>query len=556
MTSNYLKGAGNLADPENLTANKPAKPEPPQPGRAAPPGQKPNSNEEALREVCRRVLGNRRLVIASNRGPVTYEKDAAGQFQAERGSGGVVTALSSLTHITPLTWVAAALSEADREIAAMEDAELPACAQSEANLRVRFVNIDEDSFDKYLNVISNPLLWFVQHEMNDLLLEDRASQSEMWLAWREGYVFANREFARAVAQEARRAGAAPYAIFHDYQLYLAPGILRQEQPDLTLMHFTHIPWPGPETWHNLPGTWVRSICESLLACDIVGFQTTGAVQAFADTCREFVEDVTVEENDQGYLNISKVSEQGDKLTTWARAYPISIDPRAVLEVYHSPEAAGWKQQLTAELGRYQNLIARVDRLDPNKNILIGFEAYRQLLLDKPVLRGQVIFLALLVPTRETVPEYIQYKEQTFELIDRINLEFGKPGWQPVQTYYGNDYARALAALSLADVVLVNSIADGMNLVAKEAVVVSEKNSVLVLSTNTGATEELGDYAIGVEPDDLAGTAQALGTALALPKPERAARNKALRGIIYQNDLANWLAAQLADLGRFRRNSNN
>lgn len=541
-----------MTAPENTSSNHQAGLEKAVPGRAAPPRPVANSNEAALLEICRKVLGDRRLVIASNRGPVTYEKNPVGQFEAERGSGGVVTALSSLTHITPLTWVAAALSDADREIASLAEADLPAVAHPEDNLRVRFVNIDEDSFDKYLNVISNPLLWFVQHEMNDLLLEDRASQSEMWVAWREGYVFANREFARVVGQETQRPDSAPFAIFHDYQLYLAPGILRQARPHLTLLHFTHIPWPGPETWHNLPGTWVRTICESLLACDIVGFQTTGAVQAFADTCREYVEDVMVQENDQGYLNLSKVSGQGEQRVTWVRAYPISIDPLAVQAVYHTPEAAEWKRSLAAELGGCHNLIVRVDRLDPNKNVLIGFEAYRQMLLDKAELRGRVVFLALLVPTRETVPEYIQYKEQTFALVDRINREFGRPGWQPVHTYYGNDYPRALAALSLADVVLVNSIADGMNLVAKEAVIVSEKDSVLVLSTNTGATEELGDYAIGVEPDDLAGTAQALQAALELPPAARAARNRALAAIINKNDLANWLAAQLSDLGKFKR----
>lgn len=513
------------------------------------------AHEAALQEICRRVLGERRLVIASNRGPVTYAKDENGELVAERGSGGVVTALSSLTHNTSLTWVAAALSEADREIAAMPEAvQLPPDGTGE-NLRLRFVNIDADNFDKYLNVISNPLLWFTQHEMNDLLLEERESTSEMWLAWREGYVRANREFARVVAEEVELAESAPYAIFHDYQLYLAPGILRQNHPGLTMMHFTHIPWPGPETWHNLPRTWVRVICESLLACDIVGFQTNSAVDAFAATCLEYVEGVRVARDKQGYTQLSRTGGQGAEAVTWVRAYPISIDPREVLKVYRSPEAADWKAKLEADLGNYDRLIVRVDRLDPNKNVVAGFESYQQLLQDRPDLGGKVVFLALLVPTRESVPEYAQYKDQTFELIDQINEEFGRKNWRPVHYIYGNDYARALAALSMADVVLVNSVADGMNLVAKEGVIVAEKPSVLVLSTNTGAWEELGEYSIGVAPDDLAGTAQALAQAMEMSQAEREERHRALVKIVRENDLSHWLGSHLADLGRFRRMAN-
>lgn len=513
------------------------------------------SHDAALQKICRDVLGGKRLVIASNRGPVTYEKDEKGALIAQRGSGGVVTALSSLTHITPLTWVAAALSDTDREIAGMEESELPPTAQPEDNLRLRFVNINEDSFDKYLNVISNPLLWFVQHEMNDLLLEERESTSEMWVAWREGYVQANREFARVLNQEIEREDSAPYAIFHDYQLYLAPGVLRQGHASLTIMHFTHIPWPGPETWHNLPRTWVHSICESLLSCDIVGFQTNSAVRAFADTCREYVEGVKVEEPEKGYVQLSRTGKNGEAPVTWARAYPISIDPQEVLKVYQSPEAAGWKQRLADDLGNYEKLIVRVDRLDPNKNVLAGFESYQQMLQDRPDLGGKVVFLALLVPTRESVPEYAQYKDQTFELIDQINADFGRKNWQPVHCIYGNDYARALAALGIADVVLVNSVADGMNLVAKEGVIVSERQSVLVLSTNTGAWEELGENSIGVEPDDMEGTAEALVKALEMPEAEKAERSRALTEIIYQNDLSNWLASHLSDLGKFRRKNN-
>lgn len=513
------------------------------------------SHEATLQEICRQVLGDRRLVISSNRGPVTYEKDDSGELVAQRGSGGVVTALSSLTNITPLTWVAAALSEADREISGMEESARPQALEDGDNLRLRFVNIDVESFDKYLNVISNPLLWFTQHEMNDLLLEDRESNSELWVAWREGYVKANREFARVVAEEVDLAESAPYTIFHDYQLYLAPGMLRQHHPDLTMMHFTHIPWPNPETWRALPRTWVRSICEALLACDIVGFQTNSAVEAFAATCQQYVQGVRTAKDKQGYTQVFRTTGQDKEEVTWVRAYPISVDPQEVVKVYQSFEADEWKAKLQAELGDYDKLIVRVDRLDPNKNVVVGFESYQQLLQDRPDLVGKVVFLALLVPTRESVPEYAQYKDQTFELIDQINADFGRKSWRPIHYIYGNDYARALAALSMADVVLVNSVADGMNLVAKEGVIVSEKPSVLVLSNNTGAWEELGEHSIGVAPDDLEGTAKALAEALEMPEAEKKKHHQALDKIVRENDLSHWLASHLSDLGRFQRKNN-
>lgn len=506
-----------------------------------------NSKDSRLENICKEVLGDQRLIIVSNRGPVTYEKNKEGKPAAKRGSGGVVTALISLTDYTPVTWVAAALSEADREIADSEAQEHKSVTPEIApNLQLRFVSIDEESFDKYLNVISNPLLWFVQHEMDNLLGESLERQ-KIGEAWSNGYVLANQKFAQAVIEESGKPGAAPYVVFHDYQLYLTPGVVRQQRPDLTLLHFTHIPWPEPETWRNLPLQFVRSICEGLLACDIVGFQTSSAVEAFAHTCQEFLEDLSVEESEKGSYLIRRTREDGGQITTVVNAYPISVDPDRVRETFQSQAARQWHERLSKLVQNGEKLIVRVDRVDPNKNIITGFEAYEKLLKSRPELRGKVNFLALLVPTRESVPEYAAYKEQTFTLINEINQRYGNTHWEPVHFIYGNDYGRALAGLSLADVVLVNSLADGMNLVAKEASVVNQKNSVLILSQQAGAWEELSNDALGVDPTDTQATAQTLYQALEMPAEERAARAERLAQTVEENDLSNWLAGQLLDL---------
>jgi trehalose 6-phosphate synthase len=506
------------------------------------------NKETALRELCNQVLKGKRLVLASNRGPVTYERNEQGELVKKRGSGGVVTALLSLTRYTPVTWVAAALSETDREIAQSESKGQDLDAGE--NLRLRFVNIDQDSFDKYLNVISNPLLWFVQHEMDDLLQEENLKQRDLiFEAWREGYVTANQEFAKAVVEEAEKEDAAPFVILHDYQLYLAPGMVRQQKPDAVIMHFTHIPWPEPEIWQSLPAGLVKAICDGLLDCNLVGFQTSKDVRAFVNTCEEYLSGVTVEEEAGGGYRV----ERAGQINTQIKAYPISIDPAEVRKTYQGKAAQQWREKLSDLRQSVEKLIVRVDRVDPNKNIITGFEAYRELLRTAPEWQSKVSFLALLVPTRESVPEYAAYRDQTFALIEEINKEFGNPEskWKPVEYFYGNDYGRALAALSMAEVVLVNSLADGMNLVAKEASVVNERNSVLILSYQAGAWEELQDGAIGIDPADVDATREALVEALAMPEEERRARAVLLSQTIENNDLSNWLAAQLADLGHFQ-----
>jgi trehalose 6-phosphate synthase len=509
--------------------------------------------EVALHALCKKVLKGQRLLIASNRGPITYErKTETGPIIARLGSGGVVTALSALAKYTPLSWVCAALSPTDQEMANLK---IPlkvendfSRAGADRNVRLHLVSVEKSCFESYLNVISNPLLWFVQHSQGHNLVE-KFTSAYILQAWRDGYLPANRQFAEAVIREADSNQAmAPFVIFHDYQLYLAPGMVRQRRPYLTLMHFTHIPWPEPKAWQMLPAELVQAICRSLLSCDIAGFQTETDARAFVQTCQEYLKQGVVVEQDEiaaskGFLITSPATQS----STRVRAYPISIDPAQVQQVYQSPAARRWREKLAAICPQNGQLIVRVDRLDPSKNIVRGFEAYEQLLVSCPELKGRVTFLALLVPTRESVAQYITYKEQTFATIERINHRFGTPDWQPIQCLYGNDYPRALTALSLADVVLINSAADGMNLVAKEMAVVNENKAALVLSRTAGAWQELGTAALGVDPFNLAATVKSLSQALFMSKKERVERAGGLIQIVHSHDLASWIGRQLYDL---------
>jgi trehalose 6-phosphate synthase len=477
-------------------------------------------------------------VLVSNRGELEYRWDASGEPVAARGSGGVVTALSALTRLIPRSvWISCAMSEADRAAArAAPD------AGAAGRQRARLLVPPPEEYRRYYGVFCNRFLWFLQHQMWDVL--DPTGLAEALAdSWENGYRPVNALFARAIVQEAIALGAAatrePAILVQDYHLYLAPGLVRARLPRARLQHFSHIPWPGPEAWTALPSPVVRALCESLLACDVAGFQNERSVAAFLETCAAYLPDAQIDRAAR------TVAYRGRR--SCVRAYPITVDRSAVSRLAASPEAEAHRRRLAGHGA--DHLIVRVDRLDPSKNVARGLLAFEQLLAARAARgeTGRVRLLACLVPTRGEVPEYRRCRAEAFELVERINRRFGAADWKPVEVLYENNYAQAIAAMSLADVLLVNPIADGMNLVAKEGALVNRRAGVLVLSRRAGAYEELGVGAIGIDPYDLPGTTDALERALAMPVAERRQRAAALRAAVSRNDVADWLGQQLADL---------
>ncbi|HEU5055744.1 MAG TPA: trehalose-phosphatase, partial [Kofleriaceae bacterium] len=485
------------------------------------------------------------LVLASKTGMYTFNDDGS----ATRGSGGVVTALASID--APMVWVAAPNGAADRRLAA------DGTIREVDSTRLRFFDVDDQTLDGALNQISNPILWFAQHGMLDLLQGgDRRGWERSW----GQYVAANRAYARTVAEELARSDAAPYAIIHDYQLYLTPGELRAIRPETRILHFTHIPWPAPEKWAVLgrPG-WVRDICDSLLASDIVGFQTERDAARFVATAKAHLPGIKMRRDPRGdYLVTRRVG--GRVRTTRIRHYPISIDPAKVEAGYRNALADGYPRQAEIEAYRRQvdKLVVRIDRLDPSKSTLEGFQAYRRLLSRRPDLHGKVGMMAILVPSRENVAEYAGYKKQVLALVDEINREYSQkvPGWEPIRLINENNYPRALALMGEADVLLVNSREDGMNLVSKEFAVVNSLRvpagarqrrtpGVLLLSPTTGAWAELGPGSIAAGADPVQ-TAGALEVALAMKPAERRRRAAILSRVVKENPISRWTSAQVED----------
>ncbi|HEX2844442.1 MAG TPA: trehalose-6-phosphate synthase, partial [Candidatus Limnocylindria bacterium] len=488
---------------------------------------------ERLAAGAHRLLGERRLLIAANRGPVSFAAASDGTLRPRRGSGGLVTALSQVGRHVPVTWVAAAMSEGDRRAAA--DPKLIDRAIGSDEMRLRFAAVERSVYDAAYNVIANPLLWFLQHQMWNLP-ERPIIDAGVMRAWDRGYVPLNEAFSKAVLGQAR-GDRAPRIMLHDYHLYCAAGPIRQARPGAILSHFTHIPWPPSSIWQTIAPTIREGIATGLLANDVVGFQTERYAHNFLRMVESFVPRARVDYED--------MSVRYGRRTIHVRSYPISIDVEATRRVARSRAARRRAEQLL--VGTRERVIVRVDRLEPSKNILRGFLAYEALLQRHARLRGRISFLAFLVPSRTGLKEYGDYGRSVQNAVDRINARFGRGGWRPVQIFYENDYAQALAGLSIADVVLVNPLVDGMNLVAKEAVVVSERDAVLVLSETAGAFDQMADGALPVAPADVVGTAAALAQGLAMEPAERARRLAKLRRGVEREDITWWLRRQLEDL---------
>lgn len=479
----------------------------------------------------------RKLIVVSNRGPVTFSRDENGTRVARRGGGGLVTALRSLVSHHDVTWIASAMSDEDR--AAAEEAEggaIEEIARDGSSYRLRLVAHDPAAYDWFYNVVSNPTLWFLQHHLWNLPYAPDFDPG-LHHAWEEGYLAVNAGFADAVLAELEREPQAA-VLFHDYHLYVAPKLVRAARPEAAIAFFVHIPWPATDAWHVLPEPVRRAIHEGLLASDVVGFHANRWRVAFLRSAHDLVRaEIDVEEGSARY----------DGRLTQVTSRPISVDPSEFDDLAGSEDVLALERELVER--RPEFLILRVDRTDPSKNVTRGFRAFELFLDAHPELHERVGMLALLDPSRQDIPEYAEYVGAIQRAARTVNDRFQRDGWTPIELSIQDDFLGAVAAYKQYDVLLVNAIFDGLNLVAKEAPLVNERDGVLVLSENTGAHSELGEWALTVNPFDVDGQAEAIYEALTLPAAERRTRLEAICAHVREHDLAAWIASQLADLDR-------
>ncbi|MEU3089069.1 alpha,alpha-trehalose-phosphate synthase (UDP-forming) [Streptomyces massasporeus] len=457
--------------------------------------------------------GAAQVLVASNRGPVSYTVGEDGALEAKRGGGGLVSGLSAIGSDADALWVCSALSDGDRE----------AVRRGIGEDGVRMLDIPADVHADAYNGIANSVLWFVHHMLYQTPLEPvfDAEFRRQWASY-EAY---NRAFAEALAEEAAQGAA---VVVQDYHLTLVPGMLRELRPDLRIGHFSHTPWAPPEYFRMLPDDVAGQVLRGMLGADRLGFLTERWAEAFTACAERFA----------GGLGGTRVGVHG-----------LGADADFLRKRAHEPDVEERMAALRQEIGPApdggaRRTIVRVDRTELSKNIVRGLLAYRRLLEAHAEWRERVVHVALAYPSRQDLAVYRDYTAEVQRLADEINAEYGTPGWKPVVLHVKDDFARSLAAYRLADVALVNPIRDGMNLVAKEVPVVSDAGCALVLSREAGAHEELGEDAITVNPYDITGTATALHEALSMRPEERAERSKRLAAAATALPPAQWFVDQL------------
>jgi trehalose 6-phosphate synthase len=478
------------------------------------------------------------LVVASNRGPVQFDLDDDGNLVAARGAGGMVAALGPALAAHGGTWVAAAISEGDRAAARKSGrGGVRTITLPQGPVQLRSLLLDPRQYLAYYNRVANRTLWFLQHYLFDVPRHPRFNGSfrAAWTSFQE----VNRAFAAACDEQADRGGE---VFIQDYHLWLAPRILRERRGDLAIGHFTHCPWAEPGYFSMLPGMVAADLLEGLLGADLLGFLVPRWARNFLRCCAE-----------AGYSvdRDAQTVRSGDGRLVHVRTYPLGVDGEDLRRRASQADVAVHRRWVR-DILRGRSLIVRCDRMELSKNILRGLEGYELFLERNPRARGRVLHFALAYPSRRDLPEYQQYAADVKHAVEEINDRFRTATWEPVRLELRDNFPRALAAMALADVLVVNPVWDGMNLVAKEGPSVNERDGVLVLSRNAGASDDLADGALLVNPFDTAELADAVAAALAMPAAERAERAERLRKGAAALPPRDWFTAQRVDLAALRR----
>ncbi len=460
-------------------------------------------------------MADRAVVIVSNRGPLSFEPADAGspgELVARRGAGGLVSGLGPLVAGTDATWIAAAMTDGDRTAAERGVVEAE-------GFRVRLLSIDAERYRMAYDVVCNAVLWYVHHGLFDLARRPRFDRR--WLEAWEAYRQVNAEFAAAVADD-----APPDAVVlvQDYHLTLLATELRGRRPDLRLVHFSHTPFAGPDLLRVLPTAAAHEMLTGLAAHHSCGFHTERWAQAFRDSCRELI---------------------GFEPPTFVA--PLAPEPDDIGLVARSDRCQTAFDELDRGVGE-RALVVRVDRIELSKNLLRGFVAFDDLLDRHPHLREKVVFAAFCYPSREGLADYLAYRQEVESLVQQINARWATADWTPIMLETSDDFPRSVAALRRYDVLLVNPIRDGLNLVAKEGPLVNERDGLVVLSTESGAWAELEGTVLAVNPFDITATADALADALGRAPDERRAQARALHERAGARTPADWLNDLLSAAG--------
>ena len=491
----------------------------------------------------RQYLKDKFVIVASNRGPVEFRRASGGKIKAFRGAGGVVTAMSTALVATDAVWISSMRTKEDAIMAREAPGGRLAMPPDKPQYWVRFIVPEMEEFQQYYSVISNSIIWPLQHYLFDVLRRPVIDEA-VHEAWNNGYRKVNRLFADEIVREIRSTDKKPLVFLQDYHLYLCAQYIRRKEPDVLIHHFTHSPWVQPDYFRLLPQGMRRELLQGMLANDVLGFHTPHYVNNFLQCCREG-EAVRVAVDAK-----RRMVRHGGR-ETFIRHYPISIDHEALERTAARPDVAKHQARLSALAGE-RMLLVRVDRVEPSKNILRGLQGYEHFLRRFPAWRKRVIFANLLYPSRLDLKEYRDLQRDIEEASRAINREFGSPDWTPVHLEIEDDYARSVAALMEFDALLVNPVIDGMNLVSKEGAVLNRRDGIIILSVSAGAYQEMRGTVVPVNPLDIAETADAIRRALETGERKRKAMAKSAREVVQANTSFKWFLQQMRTLRRVEK----
>lgn len=448
------------------------------------------------------------MIIASNRGPVSYELTDDGAPEARRGGGGLASGLAPLLERGDTRWISAAMTDGDRVAARTGTA---------ADDGVVLLDLDRDLYDDAYDRVSNETLWFCHHHLGDSSREP-AFDRRWHQAWASFRTY-NRRFAEAIVGAAADDAV---VLVQDYHLSLVGSMVRELRPDLRTVHFHHTPFGEPAFVEMLPAEVRAELAAGLAGFSALGFHT-----------ERWVRDAR-----------ASLARCGVAQPPHTFVAPLGVDVAALGATRSSAEVAAARERLLDRVGD-RAFVVRVDRMELSKNIVRGFRAFDELLEDRPDLRGRVVFGAFCYPSRQGVEAYRRYAADVVATAEAVNDRWSTADWQPVLLETDDDYPRSVAAMALADVLVVNPTRDGLNLVAKEATVLSERAGALVLSSGAGAIEELRGTCDEVDPFDVSATAAALAAALDRDADERAAQWERRVERATGRDAGAWMADQLA-----------
>lgn len=489
-----------------------------------------NWDARALRELMSARMAQDQVIVVSNRQPFTHAR-VDENVSCVQPASGLVTALEPVVRACSGTWIAHGSGDCDRDFVDAADRCPAPATGGEYWLRRLWLSAEQQR--GHCDGFSNSGLWPLCHMVHVRPVFNASD-------WQH-YRAVNEKFADAVVCESR--GPDPIVLVQDYHLALVPAMVRARLPDATIVSFWHIPWAHPEQMAVCP--WLPELIHGLLGSDIIGFQTPQHVRNFTD--------LVARHGSKVKQCRAPVVVQQDH-STQVSDYPISIAWPTAAQTAAMPSIETCKLQVRTQwsLGHHCKLMVGVDRFDYTKGIMERLHAFEHLLDEKPQWIGKVCFVQVAAPTRTGLKEYAEFQSQVFAEVQRINARFSASGQQ---LFVLLDAHHDRAALDLlyraADVCVVTSLHDGMNLVCKEFVAArDDEQGVLVLSQFAGAANELHDALI-VNPYHVVQVADALHQALSMPADEQRVRMRALRGTVKTGNVYRWASSMLTDVVALR-----